>query len=724
MPTPVNIPPANDTYRPVRVGPPTTPTPIPTPEPLATSTPLPAKVSPISASAVISVPEVGPITIAGTLLPPLDSNTPEGHVQRGLVSLAAGRLGLALAHFDQALAQRPDWTDARLYRGATRAIGGDMDAAFDDLDRAIKSEPERADAYALRAWAHLRAYMQALRRGEGGNERDISQARDDIFEALKLKPNMTEARSMMALSDIFGASASSETNAEQAVMYFEAAMADLQAIMRQDADAAAGNYLVLLPDFWWALASEKTEPWLSQQVDEANLQLAADPAAYAAYAVRGLARLFLSPDKGRIDEQTLHEAGNDLLYALALMHKHMADLANPAGGPLAVARIGNLQEAACATFTGPFAVQVFLPLQPYPELTQELVGCWFSANVADAPIVYGVAFSPDGTQIATLSESGPSYLRLWDAASGEKLHEVELGQDGMGIATTGGNVAYSPDGTRIAVAYTNPIVRVVDAATGEVVLKIEQDTPVNGIAFSPGGKIIQTMTVDDDVRTYTFWDAKTGGSLGMKIQTTASTATLPPDSPQIVGDTDDVDISKALAILTSSLAAIDGYPATCDAATELLPALRALLGDRQTIEILPTLCGYLPSLNNAPAVSPDGHLLVVPGSPSRVYDLSTNKELFPIATGARSVAFSPDGTRIAAVASNIAGVWDAETGNPVFLAGHRGGVDAVGWSPDGRLLTTGGRDGRFRVWSAETGAELWNGTTTNPWWKATGSREE
>jgi hypothetical protein len=79
--------------------------------------------------------------------------------------------------------------------------------------------------------------------------------------------------------------------------------------------------------------------------------------------------------------------------------------------------------------------------------------------------------------------------------------------DGMGIATTGGNLAYSPDRARIAVAHKNPVVRLVDATTGEVMLKIKHDTPVRAGFFSPRGKIIETLTVDDDVRAYNFWGA-------------------------------------------------------------------------------------------------------------------------------------------------------------------------------------------------------------------------
>jgi hypothetical protein len=40
-----------------------------------------------------------------------------------------------------------------------------------------------------------------------------------------------------------------------------------------------------------------------------------------------------------------------------------------------------------------------------------------------------------------------------------------------------------------------------------VMLKIKHDTPVRAGFFSPRGKIIETLTVDDDVRAYNFWGA-------------------------------------------------------------------------------------------------------------------------------------------------------------------------------------------------------------------------
>ena len=37
------------------------------------------------------------------------------------------------------------------------------------------------------------------------------------------------------------------------------------------------------------------------------------------------------------------------------------------------------------------------------------------------------------------------------------------------------------------------------------------------------------------------------------------------------------------------------------------------------------------------------------------------------------------------------------------LVGHRGWLESVAWSPDGRLLLSGGADGIARIWNAKDG---------------------
>jgi WD40 repeat protein len=69
----------------------------------------------------------------------------------------------------------------------------------------------------------------------------------------------------------------------------------------------------------------------------------------------------------------------------------------------------------------------------------------------------------------------------------------------------------------------------------------------------------------------------------------------------------------------------------------------------------------------------------------------------------RAVAFSPDGSRLAAARNDPAVmVWDVVTGRPTLrLRGHVQGVYALAFSPDGRLLVSASGDGTVRLWEAD-----------------------
>src|SRR5215469_4907953 len=74
----------------------------------------------------------------------------------------------------------------------------------------------------------------------------------------------------------------------------------------------------------------------------------------------------------------------------------------------------------------------------------------------------------------------------------------------------------------------------------------------------------------------------------------------------------------------------------------------------------------------------------------------------------RSVAFSPDGKRLATASRDqTAKVWDAESGKELLtLRGHSGFVNGVVFSPDGKRLATASGDMTAKVWDAESGKVL------------------
>jgi len=73
-----------------------------------------------------------------------------------------------------------------------------------------------------------------------------------------------------------------------------------------------------------------------------------------------------------------------------------------------------------------------------------------------------------------------------------------------------------------------------------------------------------------------------------------------------------------------------------------------------------------------------------------------------------AVSFSPDGKLLAtSSADNTVKLWNPTTGKEIkTLKGHTNEVWAVSFSPDGKVLATGGRDNTVKLWNPTTGEEI------------------
>ncbi|MGH9907919.1 MAG: eIF2A-related protein [Pyrinomonadaceae bacterium] len=135
------------------------------------------------------------------------------------------------------------------------------------------------------------------------------------------------------------------------------------------------------------------------------------------------------------------------------------------------------------------------------------------------------------------------------------------------------------------------------------------------------------------------------------------------------------------------------------------------------------------------AFSPDGRVLAATmgySSPIQLTDVTTGQQLHtlktPYSMGINSLAWSSDGKRLASAAWGMKKgftptdtaqdftfedmtfsikLWDAQTGTEVStLAGHNNFVMRMAFSPDGRLLASGGFDNTIKIWDVNTGRQL------------------
>ena len=322
--------------------------------------------------------------------------------------------------------------------------------------------------------------------------------------------------------------------------------------------------------------------------------------------------------------------------------------------------------------------------------------------------VKSVAFSPDGTQIA--SGSRDETVRVWDTETGVCRHILE------GHHYWVSSVAFSPDGAQIASASWDKTIRVWRTSTGVCSKILEGHTrAVTSVAFSPDGTCIASASDDSTVR---IWRADNGAcEKTLKGHSKVTSVAFSPDGTQLAWSSTDgtiriwctntggterertYNISEEVYLLAFSL---DG---TEIAAVLMRSFFRIRFSDERQGALDLYGAEYLHSL----AFLPDGKRIATasPDKGIQIWNLDskTCEQTLQGHTGdVWSMAVSPAGTEIASGDGNTVRIWVIDAGGDELIEEEEHGYyRPFAISPDGTHLATGCKQkDTIRVWHTET----------------------
>lgn len=257
---------------------------------------------------------------------------------------------------------------------------------------------------------------------------------------------------------------------------------------------------------------------------------------------------------------------------------------------------------------------------------------------------------------------------------------VRLGKGGVSYEDRG--IAFSPDGSRLAVATSMGIWFYDTETFDELVLLTGQTGEVTAVAFSPDGTTLAAGSGRVWEGTLKLWDFQTGQNIatfqGQKGSVRSVSFSLDGTKLAAAGKLWDVKTRQQLDIIENKGLSDLTFS----------PDGKILAGaDRRTF---PRTSRNDPSMNEG----------VV-----KLYNVETGQLLNTLIATRRtkwgeprerveSIAFSPDSTKIASGAGHDVKLWDVETGkNIATFQGQKGKVESIAFSPDGTKLAVGADEG-------------------------------
>lgn len=287
--------------------------------------------------------------------------------------------------------------------------------------------------------------------------------------------------------------------------------------------------------------------------------------------------------------------------------------------------------------------------------------------------VNSVHFSEDGKHL--VSGSDDCSVRIWDLDSGHPERTAEMPDHDRARVNC---VRFSPDGKLVAGGSDDKLVRLWRSSDGKLERVLEGHTGViKSIQFSRDGRHLVSSGSDNIARVWSVADGKMLRKLEGHVDVVESVR-LSPDGKLIISG--GFDRSVRIWRVSSG------------------KCVRVIEGHKNSIR--------------SAHLSVDGTVLVGGGDDFRLHVWSDNGHLLPRTLGGHTarvttVHLSPDATRLASGGNDHSvRLWNLPKGSEDNALLHRGEVTSVRFSTDGEFLASASADHSVRLWSAVTGQLL------------------